>query len=377
MPLSDLITPNVPELGLLTGMETDYKIERDNAVRTLQQQGARAVLVKGGHLRRGNTDRLYLLDGTSRPYHSARQDTEHTHGTGCLLSAAIAAGLASGSELYKSTPAAKEIVTRALQSPVIVGQGRGYPDVRVGVKEQEPFWRTRSERITELRGVYVVTDATLRPDHSAEDIADAAMDGGASILQLRDKSSPMQKLVVLAQKLRSATSTIFRHGQPMLFIVNDRVDVALATHADGVHLGPDDMDPKDAWRLLGPNKLIGVSTGTLAEARAAAPYASYFGVGAIYGTKTKGDAGAPVGVERIREIKAAFPHIPLVAIGGINRDNIAEVARAGADAAAVVSAVVAAPDMAEATRELVRLFNAAKADYHRAGVGPDRLEAES
>ena len=146
-----------------------------------------------------------------------------------------------------------------------------------------------------------------------------------------------------------------------LFIVNDRVDVALASDADGVHLGPDDMRPEDARRLLGPDKLVGVSTGTLEEARAAAPYASYFGVGAIFGSKTKLDAGAPIGVERIREIKAAFPHIPIVAIGGINAGNIAEVARAGADAAAVVSAVVAAPDMAEATRELVRLFAEEKA----------------
>ena len=360
MPLSDLITPNVPELGLLTGMETDYKIRRDNAVRTLQQQGAKIVLVKGGHLRRGNTDSLYLLDGTSRSYHSARQDTQHTHGTGCLLSSAIAAGLANGSELHEATSAAKEIVTRALQSPVIVGQGRGYPDVSVGVREQEPFCRAHSERLAGLRGVYVVTDTTLRPHRSTEDIAYAAMDGGASTLQLRDKSSPLQNLSVLAQKLRSVTSNMSRHGQTMLFIINDRVDVALASYADGVHLGPDDLHAADARRLLGPNKLVGVSTGTLAEAIVAAPYASYFGVGAIFGTKTKSDAGAPVGVERIREIKTAFPHIPLVAIGGINRDNIAEVARAGADAAAVVSAVVAAPDMAEATRELVRLFNAAK-----------------
>ena len=93
------------------------------------------------------------------------------------------------------------------------------------------------------------------------------------------------------------------------------------------------------------------------EAKAVAPFASYFGVGAIFGSKTKLDAGEPIGVECIREIKAAFPHIPVVAIGGINAENIAEVAAAGADAAAVVSAVVAAPDMEAATRELVERFN--------------------
>ena len=123
---------------------------------------------------------------------------------------------------------------------------------------------------------------------------------------------------------------------------------------------PDDMMPADARRLLGPDKLVGVSVATVKEAWAAAPYASYFGVGAIFGSKTKLDAGAPIGVERIREIKAVFPDIPVVAIGGINAENIALVAQAGADAAAVVSAVVAAPDMEAATRELVALFEAGK-----------------
>lgn len=145
-----------------------------------------------------------------------------------------------------------------------------------------------------------------------------------------------------------------------LLIVNDRVDVALASKADGVHLGPDDMPPRYAREVMGPHKIIGVSIATVGEAKAAAPYASYFGVGAIFGSKTKLDAGAPIGVERIREIKAAFPDIPIVAIGGINAENIALVAQAGADAAAVVSAVVAAPDMEAATRELIARFEAGK-----------------
>ena len=145
-----------------------------------------------------------------------------------------------------------------------------------------------------------------------------------------------------------------------MLIINDRVDIALATNADGVHLGPADMTPEDARRLLGPDKLVGVSVATVEEAKAAAPYASYFGVGAIFGSKTKLDAGEPIGVGRLREIKAAFPGIPIVAIGGINAENIAEVAAAGADAAAVVSAVVGAPNMEAATRELVERFEAGK-----------------
>src|SRR5262249_34319553 len=138
-----------------------------------------------------------------------------------------------------------------------------------------------------------------------------------------------------------------------LFLVNDRVDVALASGADGVHLGPDDMHPADARDLLGPDRLIGVSVSTVEEAKPLASHASYLGVGAIFGSRTKLDAGAPVGAERIREIRAAFPDHPIVAIGGIDADNIARVALAGTDAAAVVSAVVCAPDMRAATRYLL------------------------
>ena len=102
---------------------------------------------------------------------------------------------------------------------------------------------------------------------------------------------------------------------------------------------------------------IGVSVASVAEATKASPYASYFGVGAVFGSKTKLDAGAPIGLDRLREIKAAFPHVPIVAIGGINRDNIAQVRDTGVEAAAVVSAVVGAEDMETATRELVAIWN--------------------
>jgi thiamine-phosphate pyrophosphorylase len=118
------------------------------------------------------------------------------------------------------------------------------------------------------------------------------------------------------------------------------------------------MSPADARRIL-KDKIVGVSVGTVEEGIAAAPYASYFGVGAIYGSATKLDAGDAVGVARIAQIRNAFPHMPIVAIGGIGRDNIEEVARSGAQAAAVVSAVAGAKDMRAATAELVRLWRGA------------------
>lgn len=207
-----------------------------------------------------------------------------------------------------------------------------------------------------MQGIYFVTDPDLRPNSSLEEQAQAALTGGAKVVQLRDKHLTTPQLIAVAKRL----SEIARAANA-LFIVNDRLDIALASDADGVHLGPDDMHPKDARRLLGPDKLLGVSVSTVEEAKQAAAYVSYLGVGAIFGSKTKGDAGEPIGVERIREMKEAFPHLPIIAIGGINAGNIADVAAAGADAAAVVSAIVCAPDMEAATWELAQKFTEGRA----------------
>jgi thiamine-phosphate pyrophosphorylase len=158
-------------------------------------------------------------------------------------------------------------------------------------------------------------------------------------------------LVDLARRLAKQC-----HNVGALFIVNDRLGVALAAEADGVHLGPDDMPPADARRIAGPDFLIGVSVSSVDEARSLVEHASYLGVGAIFGTSTKHDAGEAIGVAPIREIKAAFPDKPVVAIGGVNAGNLSQVIDAGADCAAVVSAVIAADDMEAATRALCAAF---------------------
>jgi len=356
MPLCDLVTPNLGEAALLTERPVHDRETMHMAGKALLSTGAKAVLVKGGHLPDVPQDWLFRLGNAPVEYQCPRVPTDHSHGTGCLLSSTIAASLASGTELTLAVHGAKAVVTEALRHPVILGQGRGYPDVAEAVQNTGAAPnRSHTDRLGLLQGVYVLTDPDLRPDRSAEQVAAAALAGGAQIIQLRDKALPTPELVVLARRLRQQVQ-----AGGGLFIVNDRVDVALASEADGVHLGPDDLSPKDTRRLLGPDKLVGVSTGTLEEARMAAPYASYFGVGAIFGTRTKQDAGDAVGIQRIHEIKAAFPHIPVVAIGGINAGNLSEVSRAGANAAAVVSAVVGASDMEEATRELNDLFMQAK-----------------
>lgn len=208
-----------------------------------------------------------------------------------------------------------------------------------------------------LRGLYVVTDARASGGH--ETMARAALAGGARIVQLRDKTLSVAQLLPLAEKLRDMA-----HECGALFLVNDRVDLALACGADGVHLGPDDLPVSVARRLM-PQRIIGASCGGAEEARrAASEGADYIGAGAVFGTQTKADAGAPIGLQTLGEIVRAT-RLPVAAIGGIDASNIASVLRAGATMACVVSAISAASDgaasdeaaMTQATRDLVFLMN--------------------
>ena len=203
--------------------------------------------------------------------------------------------------------------------------------------------------------VYVITDAALSRGRSHVQVAAEAIRGGADAIQLRDKSASTRELVEVGFALRQLT-----REAGVLFIVNDRADVALAVDADGVHVGQDDMPAAIARRLLGPSKIIGVSAATPEEARQAkADGADYLGVGAIYATASKADAGLPTGPGLLGEIKQAVD-LPIVAIGGVNVHNAAEAIRAGADGVAVISAVVSAPDIAQATRTLRAVVEEAK-----------------
>jgi thiamine-phosphate pyrophosphorylase len=207
--------------------------------------------------------------------------------------------------------------------------------------------RTLAQRI---KGVYVVTDEQLAPGRTHEDIARAALAGGASVIQLRDKMADDRRLIEAGMKIARMASEA-----GALFIVNDRVEVALACHADGIHIGQEDRPVSEVRRLM-PQSILGVSAATPEEAvRAEREGADCLGIGPIFSTSTKPDAGDAVGLERIAEIRAVCG-LPIVAIGGISLSNIREVARAGADSAAVISAIVCAEDMTAATAALVAAF---------------------
>ena len=205
--------------------------------------------------------------------------------------------------------------------------------------------------------LYVITHHALAGPRGILSVAEAAIAGGADVIQLREKDLPTAELVRLGTVLRELTR---RTGR--IFIVNDRVDVALAVDADGVHLGQDDMPIPIARRLLGPEKIIGGSAGNLEEARVCLEAgADYIGVGPIYRTGTKADAGAPVGPALITAIKE-LTGLPIVAIGGIDAQNARAPIVAGADGVAVVSAVFGAADPEAAARQLRAVVQAAKHD---------------
>ncbi len=197
--------------------------------------------------------------------------------------------------------------------------------------------------------LYVITDASLAAGRSHVEIARAAVEGGADAVQLRDKSSPAMNLCRMAGEIQPLAR---KFGAA--FLVNDRADVALVAGADGVHVGQADLPGREARRLLPRPLLLGISAGTREEARRAErDGADYVGVGPIFPTATKPDAGEAVGLDKLATIVRAVS-IPVVAIGGISLENVAGVFGAGASGAAVITAVVSAEDMAAAARAFKR-----------------------
>ena len=189
------------------------------------------------------------------------------------------------------------------------------------------------------------------------EVIEAAVRGGVTLVQLREKTLADGALVDLARALKARLA---HYGVPL--IINDRVEAALAAQADGVHLGQDDLDAGAARARLGPERLIGVSAGTRSEVgRVDRAVADYDGVGSVYATATKPDAGAPIGIAGLRDLRQRLAPLPVAAIGGIGPGNAEEViARGSADGIAVVSAICGAPDPQAAARELRRIIAAAR-----------------
>ena len=202
--------------------------------------------------------------------------------------------------------------------------------------------------------LYVVLDRTASGGRDLETILAAALDGGAEMIQLREKTLPSGAVLPLAERLRKRCA-----AARVPFIVHDRVDLAVAVDADGVHVGQDDLPPSVARKILPPGRILGLSTHSVEQAAAAQRAgADYVAVGSMYPTTTKPEFQL-VGPALAREVRPLV-RVPLIGIGGITPDNVAAVIEAGCDGVAVISAVGAAPDPATAARRFVDAIDAAR-----------------
>lgn len=361
LPACDLVTPNLVEAAALLGggaAEPRDLPSMRAAAAAIREMGPRNVLIKGGHLAADATD--VFFDGVEfRELSSTRVQTRNTHGTGCTLASSVAAYLARGYPMLSAVEAAKEYLTGVLegsaglrlgggrQGPLNHFSGRPRPELQPHPGRDSPRAKFRPEDLM----LYAVTDPRMnaRWQRTLCDAVAAAIDGGATFLQIREKDADTGDF------LREATAAVqLARARGVPLVVNDRVDVALAAGADGVHVGQSDMPAAAARRLLGPAALVGVSCKTVAHAAAArAGGADYIGVGGVFLTSTK-ENNLTIGLEGLREVCMASP-LPVVAIGGISAGNVADVLELRAprlSGVAVVSALFDQPDVAAATRQL-------------------------
>ncbi|MCM8777969.1 MAG: thiamine phosphate synthase [Candidatus Omnitrophica bacterium] len=201
-----------------------------------------------------------------------------------------------------------------------------------------------------INGFYFITDSTLTKSSVIEDVK-AAVKAGVKVVQYREKYKSAKEMVKEALEIKRICE-----GK-CLFLINDRIDIAMAIDADGVHLGQDDIPCLYARKLLGRDKIIGITVhNTEAALTAERDGADYLGVSPIFATRTKKDAMPPLGVEIIREIKKVV-NIPVVAVGGINLDNLTSVLEAGADGISAVSVVVSSDNVEKECRRFIKAIS--------------------
>ncbi|XP_006858483.2 thiamine biosynthetic bifunctional enzyme TH1, chloroplastic [Amborella trichopoda] len=355
-PMADIVTPNVREASVLLG-GFDIKTITDmcSAAKSLYSLGPRNVLVKGGDLPESSDAVDIFFDGEHcHELRGVRVRTHNTHGTGCTLASCIAAELAKGSPMLGAIQAAKCFVEEALEQS---------KDLAIGNGPQGPFdhffkLRNHYARPCGTRFkprdlfLYAVTDSGMNKKwgRSISDAVKAAIEGGATIIQLREKNIETKVFVEAAE----ASLEICRsYGVPLL--INDRVDVALACETDGVHVGQSDMPVRTVRQLLGPNKIIGVSCKTPEQAHQAwLDGANYIGCGGVFPTNTKKN-NPTIGLDGLKNIFQSSL-LPGVAIGGIGVENahmIVEMGLPNLKGVAVVSALFDRLDISSETRRLL------------------------
>ncbi len=206
----------------------------------------------------------------------------------------------------------------------------------------------RDSGTSRLRGLYVILDPSVNPDRPLLDVLKTSAEGGAKLFQYRNKTGSMKAAYAEAVSLRKMA-----HELGVLFIVNDRCDLTMAVDADGVHLGQGDLPLDLARKVMGPDKLIGISTHTTEQVLAAtAGGPDYLGFGPIFTPASKADHDPVVGIQGLKAIRS-LTSLPLFAIGGITLDHVEEVIGAGANGVAVISAVLKASDISQTVNDFV------------------------
>ncbi|XP_031488817.1 probable thiamine biosynthetic bifunctional enzyme, chloroplastic isoform X1 [Nymphaea colorata] len=355
LPMADIVTPNLKEAStLLGGTEVKTVADMHSAAKSIYSLGPRNVLVKGGHLPDSSDAIDVFFDGVhSVELQAPRIRAYNTHGTGCTLASCIAAELAKGSPMLPAVQAAKQFVEQALEhsQEFLIGSGPQRPfnhlfmlqtgDVK---QPQKPF------KPADLF-LYAVTDSGMNKKwgRSISEAVKAAIEGGATIVQLREKEAETKKFVEAAEECMEICKSF---GVPLL--INDRIDVALACDADGVHVGQSDMSVPMSRKLLGPGKIIGVSCKTPEQARKAwLDGADYIGCGGMFPTNTKQN-NPTIGLAGLKAVCESSP-LPVVAIGGIGIKNAHLVMESGfpnLSGVAVVSALFDRESISEETRRL-------------------------
>lgn len=343
-PLATLITPNIPEAELLSGQRIESAEDMERVGKEIASKYKVAVLMKGGH-RVCDANDLLVSEDDCTWFEGVRIDNDNTHGTGCTLSSAIASWLAKGYSLVDSVNNAKIYISQALFHGINLGKGSG--PLNHGFKLHDSM-KTKWSKAAIKRSMtlYAITDNQKQVDESMLQNIERALKGGASIIQLRQKDMPFEQFLDAARAVKQLTDA---YHVPL--IINDNVMVAALADADGVHLGQDDMDIEKARKILGANKIIGLSTHNVEEAKLAEQSgADYIGVGAVFKTSTK-DNTIPVTYDVLQEICNTVS-IPAVAIGGINADNITKLEGSGIAGVALVSAIFGAKDIEKETAAL-------------------------
>lgn len=351
VPAADFLTPNVSEASVLWGAPIAGESDACRAARALRDMGADFVIITG--IRQGERSVDLAYDGKEmREFSGPYISTENTHGTGCTFSAALASFLAYGFEPWTAVKLAKDFVSAGLVYSFSPGKGRGpvnqaalfYPgrvdDAAVAGLRAAVFSRQGPRRkLPEGPFLNLIIGSPWCQGKDYAELAAQAVRSGANIIQLREKAMPARQAIETAKKMAAVCREM-----GALFIVNDRVDVALAAGADGVHLGQGDVPADVARAMMGPEKIIGVSASTVEEAEAAiAAGADYLGLGPVFATPSKPDAAPPCGLETVRRVAELSP-VPVLAIGGITPENAGSVMESGAGGVAVISAVWERPD---------------------------------